>query len=181
MSFLRVSITLRTMNAFLEKVAFGIRGLVDFFHPLFRRFIPLQTFRYLVAGGGNTLLGLLVYFVCYQYLFRETVFDLGFYAFKAHSASLFCSFLITFPIGFFFARFVVFDNSFLRTRVQLLRYFMICLFNLFLNYLLLKIFVELLAWHAVIAQFMTVLMVVAFSFVAQRNFSFQSKGKQTNC
>lgn len=125
-------------------------------------------------------MGLLVYFVCYQYLFRETVFDLGFYAFKAHSASLFCSFLITFPIGFFFARFVVFDNSF-KNQGPTVPLFHDLLVQPFLNYLLLKIFVELLAWHAVIAQFMTVLMVVAFSFVAQRNFSFQSKGKQTNC
>jgi putative flippase GtrA len=58
---------------------------------------------------------------------------------------------------------------------------MICLFNLVLNYLLLKTFVELLGWHAVIAQVITVLLVVAFSYIAQRNFSFQSKKKQTNC
>jgi putative flippase GtrA len=181
LSFLKVSSTLRCMNALFEKVAVGIRGLIDFFHPLFHRFIPLQTFRYLIAGGVNTLLGLLVYFFCYQYLFRETVIDFGFYAFKAHSASLFGSFLITFPIGFFFARYVVFDNSFLRVRIQLFRYLMICLFNLVLNYLLLKTFVELLEWHAVIAQVITVLFVVAFSYIAQRNFSFQSNKKQTNC
>jgi len=181
LSFLKVSITLRTMNHLLEKVAAGFCCVIDFLHPLFHRFISLQTFRYLVAGGVNTFLGLFVYFGCYQYLFKEIVLDLGFYAFKAHTASLFGSFIVTFPVGFYFARYVVFDNSFLKTRVQLFRYLMICLFNLFLNYLLLKILVELLNWQALIAQITTVLIVVTFSYVAQRNFSFKSKKKQTNC
>ncbi|MBM3412681.1 MAG: GtrA family protein [Bacteroidetes bacterium] len=169
------------MNRLLEKIAIGICRIVDLFHPLFQRLLPLQTFRYLVAGGANTFLGLLVYFLCYQYLFKETIIDLWFYAFKAHSASLLVSFLFTFPIGFFFARYVVFDNSNLKARIQLFRYLMICLFNLFLNYLLLKILVEILYWHALLAQFTTVILVIAFSYVAQRNFSFKVSENQTNC
>ncbi len=165
----------------MEKVAHWVSGIFDFFYPFFRRFIPLQTYRYLVAGGANTFFGLMVYFLCYQYVFREMVFDLGFYAFKAHSASLICSFLVTFPIGFFFARYVVFDNSMLRGRIQLFRYLMVCLFNLVLNYLLLKTFVEIIGWQAVFSQFITVVLVVAFSYVAQRNFSFKSRKNQTNC
>jgi len=181
LSFLEVSIILRTMNHLLEKVAIGVCRIVDLFYPLFQRFLSLQPFRYLVTGGANTFLGLLVYFLCYQYLFKETVFDLWFYAFKAHSASLFVSFLFTFPVGFFFARYVVFDNSSLKARMQLFRYLMTCLFNLFLNYLLLKILVEILSWHALTAQIITVILVIAISYVAQRNFSFKVKENQTNC
>ena len=139
--------------------------------------MPLQTFRYAAAGGANTLLGFLVYSAGYTYFFKGQVYNLGFYAFKAHSASLFLSFLVTFPVGFFFSKYVVFLDSAMKGRIQLFRYFMICLFNLALNYLLLKVLVEQFNIHAVPAQVITVVVVVLFSYLAQRNFSFKATEK----
>jgi putative flippase GtrA len=46
---------------------------------------------------------------------------------------------------------------------------------------LLKTFVEVLNWQAIFSQLITVLLVVAFSYIAQRNFSFRSQKNQTNC
>ena len=139
--------------------------------------MPLQTFRYAAAGGGNTLLGVLVYSLGYTYFFKGAIYNLGFYAFKAHSASLLLSFMVTFPMGFFLSKYVVFTDSDMKGRVQLFRYLMICLFNLLLNYILLKILVENLFVHAVPAQLITVVVVVLFSYLAQRNFSFKAKEK----
>lgn len=133
----------------------------------------IQTFRYLASGGGNTLLGLLVYYVSFRFVFFEREFNFGYYAFKGHIAALIASFLVTFPVGFFLAKYVVFSDSNMRGRVQLLRYFLICLFNLVLNYILLKIFVETFHIYAVLAQVLTIIIVVLFSYVAQRNFSFR--------
>lgn len=133
----------------------------------------IQTFRYLASGGGNTLLGLLVYYVSFRFIFFEREFNFGYYAFKGHVAALIASFLVTFPVGFFLAKYVVFSDSNMRGRVQLLRYFLICLFNLALNYILLKIFVETFHIYAVLAQVLTIIIVVLFSYVAQRNFSFR--------
>ena len=163
------------MNQLFEPLASFVRGVLDFFYPLFRRFMPPQTFRYLVTGSTNTLVGIVVYFISYSYWFQGTVFNLGFYAFKAHSAALLASFMVTFPLGFFFSKFVVFSNSQLRSRIQLFRYLMICVFNLFLNYLLLKVQVEVLLIDPLLAQFFTVTGVVIFSYLAQRNFSFKNK------
>ncbi len=163
------------MNQLFELLASFVRGVLDFFYPLFRRFMPLQTFRYLVTGSTNTLLGIVVYFISYSFWFQGTVFNLGFYAFKAHSAALLASFMVTFPLGFFFSKFVVFSDSHLRSRIQLFRYLMICVFNLFLNYLLLKVQVEVLLIDPLLAQFFTVTGVVIFSYLAQRNFSFKNK------
>ncbi len=134
----------------------------------------LQTFRYLASGGGNTLLGLLVYYVSFKFIFSEKEFDFGLYAFKGHIAALIASFFITFPVGFFMAKYVVFSDSNMRGRVQLLRYFMVCIFNLALNYILLKIMVEKFLIYPVIAQFITIVIVVLFSYIAQRNFSFKA-------
>lgn len=134
----------------------------------------LQTFRYAASGGGNVLLGFIIYFVSFRYILQEKELHFGFYAFKAHVAALFISFCITFPIGFFMSKYVVFNDSKMKGRVQLFRYFMICLFNLALNYMLLKIFVEYFHVYAVIAQIFTTCIVVVFSYLAQRNFSFKA-------
>jgi putative flippase GtrA len=162
------------MNQLFELVASFVRAIVDFCYPLFRRFMRLQTFRYLATGSSNTLVGIFVYFTCYTYWFQGSVFNVGFYAFKAHSAALLVSFIFTFPLGFFFSKFVVFSDSQLRSRIQLFRYFMVCVFNLFLNYLLLKVQVEVLLVNPLLAQFLTVIGVVFFSYLAQRNFSFKN-------
>ncbi|OSZ79819.1 phenylalanine 4-monooxygenase [Chitinophagaceae bacterium IBVUCB2] len=155
-----------------------ILPIIDFFYPPFRRLMNLQTFRYAASGGGNTVLGLLIYFVSFKYIFFEKTFHFGIYAFKGHIAALFISFCITFPIGFFMSKYVVFSDSNMKGRIQLFRYFMICLFNLALNYILLKIFVEKFHIYPVLAQVMTIAIVVLFSYVAQRNFSFKASAAE---
>lgn len=151
-----------------------ILPIIDFFYPPFRRIMNLQTFRYAASGGGNTLFGLIIYFIGYKYIFLEKTFHFSFYAFKGHIAALVLSFCITFPIGFFMSKYVVFSDSKMKGRIQLFRYLMICLFNLALNYLLLKIMVERFYLYPVLAQVITISIVVLFSYVAQRNFSFKN-------
>ena len=138
----------------------------------------LRTFRYAASGSGNVVLGFLIYFISYKYLFHEKDFHFILYAFKPHVAALFISFLVTFPIGFFMSKYVVFSDSDLKGRIQLFRYFMICLFNLVLNYLFLKIFVEVLHIYPVLAQVFTIAIVVIFSYLAQRNFSFKARAAE---
>lgn len=152
-----------------------ILPVIDFFYPPFRGLMNLQTFRYAAAGSGNTLLGFLVYFISYKYLLQEEQLHFGFYAFKAHVAALFISFCITFPIGFFMSKYVVFNDSQMKGRIQLFRYFMICMFNLALNYILLKILVERAHIYPVLAQVLTTSIVILFSYLAQRHFSFKAK------
>ena len=152
--------------------------VIDFFYPPFQRFMALQTFRYVASGGANTLLGFLVYFISYEYIFKGKEFHFDFYAFKAHSAALFTSFCVTFPIGFFMAKYVVFSDSKMKGRIQLFRYFMICMFNLALNFILLKILVERAHVYPVLAQVLTTTLVILFSYLAQRHFSFKAREEE---
>lgn len=151
-----------------------ILPVIDFFYPPFKRLMTLQTFRYAASGGGNLLLGFAVFYISFKFIFGEKTFDFGYYAFKGHMAALFLSFCITFPVGFFMLKYVVFSDSKIKGRIQLFRYFIVCLFNLFLNYLLLKVLVETLHVYAVFAQILTISVVVVVSYVAQRNFSFKA-------
>jgi len=152
--------------------------VIDFFYPPFRKLVGLQTFRYALSGGVNTLLGFAVYFVSFRYLLKEQNLDLGFYAFKSHSAALFISFLVTFPFGFFLMKYVVFNDSNMPGRIQLFRYFMIYLFNLALNYIILKVLVEKINVHPIFAQIITTVIIVLFSYVAQRYFTFKTEGAE---
>lgn len=140
--------------------------------------MPEQTFRYAVCGGTNTVIGLLVYFISYQYILKQENLDLGFFAFKPHIAALFIAFCINFVIGFALMKFVVFVDSNLRGRIQLFRYFLSFSFNLVLNYGLLKLFVEVFHWNALISQFITTCIVVTLSYLSQKHFSFKVKGDQ---
>jgi len=150
-----------------------ITRLIDFFYPPFRKMMPLQTFRYAACGGGNALFGLITYFIGYQYIFDGTVFDLGFYAFKPHTAAVLLSSFITFLIGFILNRYIVFVESNLRGRIQLFRYFLSFTFNLLVNIALLKLLVEVLHVHPLISQMITILIVIAISYLTQRHFTFR--------
>ena len=150
-----------------------ILPVIDFFYPPFRRIMNLQTFRYAVCGAANTFFGFVAYYVSFKFILREGDLDIGFYAFKGHIAALFISFCCSFPVGFFLSKYVVFSDSNMKGRVQLFRYFMICMFNLALNYILLKVFVETLHIYPTIAQVLTISIVILFSYLAQRHFSFK--------
>jgi len=132
-----------------------------------------QAFRYAASGGFNTLLGFTVYLVSYKIILDEKALDLGFYAFKSHSAALFISFCVSFPVGFFLMKYVVFSDSNMPGKIQLFRYFMIYLFNLAVNYIILKVLVERINVNAIFAQVITTVIIVLFSYLAQRHFTFK--------
>lgn len=152
-----------------------ITSLIDALYPLFRRFMPLQTFRYAFCGGANAGFGFLTYLLGYRLIFAGRVFDLGFFAFKPHIAALFLSSSITFFLGFLLNRYVVFTSSYLRGRIQLFRYFLSFSFNLVFNYLMLKLLVEVLNMDAILSQVITIILVIGISYLTQKHFTFRVK------
>ncbi|HEV7621072.1 MAG TPA: GtrA family protein [Flavisolibacter sp.] len=156
------------------KIRAGILGVVDFFYPLFKKFMPLQTFRYAACGGGNTLSGLIIYTFSYNFILKKQILHLGFIALQPYIAALFISFFITFPVGFYLSMYVVFQGSYLKRRIQLFRYFLVVMCCMLINYAFLKIFVGYFHWYPTPAQVVTTAIVVLFSYFSQRHFSFKS-------
>lgn len=151
----------------------SLTSFIDFFYPPFRRWMPMVTFRYAACGGGNTILALFIYYMGYHYIFNKAIFDLGFIAFKPHNAALFLSGSITFVIGFFLNKYVVFIESNLRGRVQLFRYLLAFVFNMILNFFMLKLLVEFMKQDAFLSQLFTTAVVIAVSFIIQKYFTFK--------
>src|ERR1700712_1892952 len=129
-----------------------IIAFIDFFYPLFKRFMPLQTFRYAVCGCSNMVLDIVLYYISYNFILHKHILNIGFLSFKPHIAALLMSFCVSFPTGFLLSKYIVFNTSFLRGRVQFVRYMLVVAINLFLNYAFLKILVEYMNFYPTIAR-----------------------------
>ena len=161
------------MKLLHQKIRAGILGLVDFFYPLFARFMPLQTYRYAACGGGNTALNIFLFFITHNFILHNKILYVGSIAISSHIASFLIAFCITFPIGFYLSMYVVFQGSYLKRRVQLFRYFIVIMGCMLINYICLKIFVEYLGWYPTPSQLITTGIVILFNYFFQRHFSFK--------
>jgi putative flippase GtrA len=161
----------------MKRVHRKVRGFllrfIDLFYPMFRKVMTLQMYRYAACGGGNTALNILIYFVTYNYILQKDLLHVGPLTFSPHIAAFLIAFCITFPIGFYLSMFVVFQGSYLRRRVQLLRYFLVALACVILNYVLLKFFVEQMGLYPTPSLMVTAGFVILFSYLSQRHFSFR--------
>lgn len=152
-----------------------ILTFLDFFYPPFSRIMDKRTFHYAACGGGNTLLSIFLYFIFYNFILKKQILHLGFIAFKPHIAAFLIAFVITFPIGFVLSKYVVWTESTLKGKIQLFRYFILVMFCVGLNYVFLKFFVEYCHIYPTISQIITTVIVVVFSYVSQKHFSFRTE------
>jgi putative flippase GtrA len=151
-----------------------INAVITFFYPYFRRFMPLQTFKYAACGGGNTLLDITIYALSYNFLFKKQLVHtpIGI-TISPYIAAFLVSFTITFPLGFYMSRTIVFPGSTLRGRIQLFRYSLMVTSCLALNYIFIKLFVEQCHLYPTVSKILTTVIVVAFSYITQKNFTFK--------
>ncbi len=162
----------------MGKIRDFIYRFLDIFYPLFKPFFNKQTYHYLACGGGNTILGLALYYYSYHEIFHKNtvdikVFNLGFLHIHAHIAALFTTSFITFPIGFILTKYIVWSDSTLPGKKQLFRHINFFIFASFLNYALLKLFVDFLNWWAMPSQILTTVIIVIFSYLTQKYISFK--------
>ncbi|HEV3414757.1 MAG TPA: GtrA family protein [Puia sp.] len=151
-----------------------ITGFIDFFYPPFSKLMPLQTFRYAVCGGTNTLLDIFLYWVSFHFILHEHNTNLGLFTASPYELSVVIAFSISFPTGFFLNKNIVFTQSSLHNRVQLFRYFVLVCICLGLNYIFIKLFVEQFHFYATVAKIFTTVIVVSFSYLTQKHFTFKS-------
>ena len=152
----------------------AIRNFIDFFYPPFQKLMPLQTFRYAACGAANTVLDIGLFAINYNFILHKQVLNLGFMAFEPYTAAFIMSFCISFPVGFFLMRHIVFTQSTLHGRVQLFRYFLLVTACIFLNYVFIKLFVEKFHFYPTVAKMATTVIVIAFSYLTQKHFTFKT-------
>jgi putative flippase GtrA len=140
--------------------------------------MPLQTFRYAACGGGNTLLDISLFAISYNFLYKDKLIPtpIGIHI-SGPIAAFITSFVITFPLGFYMSRTIVFPGSTLRGRIQLFRYSLLVISNIALNYIFIKLFVEQCHLYPTVSKILTTIIVVAFSYITQKNFTFKAEAQ----
>lgn len=159
------------INTKLEALIF--RTIDIFYFPFISRIIPRQIFRYMACGGANLALDLVLYAIMYNFVICKHVVEFGPIAMKPHIAAFVIVFPITFLSGFWLSRHISFSGSKLEEKIQLFRYMISVCGSILLNYLLLKFFVEVCGIYPTPSKALTTLLVVVYSFLAQKYFTFK--------
>lgn len=169
---------MNVINRFLQKKILGIIGFVYSILvriPHFDKVMPYDIFRYGVAGSANLVFDWVLYFVCYNFVFRHEIFRIGPIAISAHVASLLVTFPITFLSGFWLAKFISFKESGLKSGIQLFRYLLVVAICLLINYMGLKFLVEVLGFYPTPSKMLITVVATLFSYLSQKYFTFKAK------
>jgi len=163
-----------------------ITKIVDFFYRPFRKYIPQQLFRYAACGGGNMVLDWVLYFILYNFVVGHDLVYIslpfssqwsvvsGQVCLTPHILTLLIVFPITLLTGFWLNKYVTFTQSSLRGYKQLWRYILIVAVNLLVNYLGLKLLVEVCGIYPTPSKMIVTIITVVISFFGQKYFSFRS-------
>ncbi|MBI9038485.1 MAG: GtrA family protein [Bacteroidales bacterium] len=151
-----------------------ILSIINLLYVPFKKFIPPETFRYAVTGGFNLILDIFLYFIFYNFILQKQIVDFGIFAISPHIAAFVFVFPITFTTGFLFAKYITFTDSYLRGKVQLFRYALSVGGSILLNYVSIKLFVEYLFIWPTIAKIFTTVIVVIYSYLVQRYYTFKT-------
>lgn len=158
----------------------AILAFIDFFYPPFKKFISLHNFRYLATGGSTFVLGLVMFYVAFNFIFSTEEVKFLFFTLKRNTAALAVEFIVVIPYSFILNKYLIFTHSEVKSRVQLFRFLNLQLINMLLNYVLLKFFVEMLGIYPTISRLVVSVAIALFSYLYQHYFTFSVKklGKQ---
>lgn len=165
----------------LRAIRHIVLAVIDFFHTPFARWIDKRTFRYLACGGSGALLNIASSHIAFHYLFNETDIQTGFTllpvvtALTAAAAVAFC---ISTPYGFLMSRYIVFQESNLKGRVQMFRYLLTLGACIVLTYFFVRFFHFTCKIYPTPSYILTNIVVACFSYVAQRFFTFKVKPEE---
>lgn len=148
---------------------------IDFFYfRSVQKIMPRQTFRYAVCGAANLGLNWVLYFLLYHFaLGKEIVYIGNAIAISPHIAAFLIVFPITFFTGFWLQKNITFQFSPLRSHTQLFRYLISVLGSILLNYLFLKLFVEICRIYPTPSYILTSFIVIGYSYLMQKYFTFR--------
>lgn len=161
------------MRRIFETIGSWLRAVIDCFYPPFRKYMPLEFFRYGVTGSANLIFDWFLYFVIYNFVLKHRMLNLGFVTLSSHIASFAFKFPIVFFSGFLLQKYVTFSNSYLVGRVQLFRYMVVFLINVLFNYVGLKILVDGMNVYPSVSNMIISILSVLISYFMQKKYTFR--------
>ena len=156
-------------------MAYWITRTIDvFYRPPLSRYFTLEIFRYACCGGGNLVFDWVLYFLVYNFGLRHQMMHIGSVTLSSHIATLVIVYPITLATGFYLAKYVTFTRSNIDGHVQALRYVMVSVGNLMLNYFGLKLLVDVIGFYPTPSKVIITIVAVIISYLAQKHFTFRN-------
>lgn len=151
-----------------------ITNFIDMFYvaPL-RRYIPITVYRYGACGGINMVLDTVWYFLIYHFIVGTDYHNILGITITPHILSLIIVFPITFLTGFYLNRNIAFRSFEVSTIGQMTKYLLTVLGSLLLNYILIKVFVEVMHIWPTPAKSLTTVVCVVYSYLVGRFYTFR--------
>jgi putative flippase GtrA len=142
------------------------------------KILQLKIVRYGMAAAIATAVDVAIYFIAFNYIFKkEDVHLLPFLVLGAPTVSLILSYSCGLITNFSISKYFVFTESDLRGHHQLMRYVMVAILILFLNYGFMSFLIKTLEWFPTIARAVSAVTVGFLSFVIHKSFSFKTANK----
>jgi putative flippase GtrA len=127
----------------------------------------------MACGGLNLLFDMSLFFIAYHFVFQEQNFKTPIFTFSPHVAALFFTFPVSTVTGFLLSRYVVWTNSVVRRKWQLINYLSVVFLCVLMNTGILKLFVEIFHFRLFLARSLTAVIVIATSYFLQRFYAFK--------
>lgn len=155
-------------------------GLVNksilFFYPLFRKFMTLQVFAYLFVGAANTFLNIAIFLVFNIFIITSPMMVSGLGSIQPYTINLLIAFMLTVPSGYFLAGTFAFQSLEKRNhKIGMMKYFLVVLQGLALDYLFMKAGIEFLGLNSNIAKIISTVIVLTINYLLQKYFTFREK------
>lgn len=143
-----------------------------------KKIINNKIIRYFFSAGTATAVDVTVYFIAFNYFFHKqdlNIFNLM--VLSAPTASLILSYTCGLITNFLITKYLVFNESDLRGIHQLMRYVMVALVILMLNYFFMSFLIKILEWYPTIARIVSALSIGVLSFMIHKFYSFKVTAK----
>lgn len=161
------------MRKILQSTGDRIRNIIDFFYPPFRKSISRNFFRYGFTGAANLVFDWVLYFCIFHFILQKQMLHLGVVTLSSHIAAFTFTFPITFLSGFLLQKYVTFTESESRGKVQIIRYGVIVALNFTLNYVGLKLMVDVFGWFPTPSKMIITIVATLFSYFSQKKYTFR--------
>lgn len=141
---------------------------------MIKKVFQFKLIRYGMAAGIATVVDVSIYFIAFNYIFKkQDIHLMQFLVLGAPTASLVLSYSCGLITNFTITKYFVFTESDLRGHHQLMRYVMVAVLVLFLNYGFMSFLIRTMEWFPTIARATSAIIIGFISFAIHKVFSFK--------
>ena len=141
---------------------------------MIKKVFQFKLIRYGMAAGIATVVDVSIYFIAFNYIFKkQDIHLMQFLVLGAPTASLVLSYSCGLITNFAITKYFVFTESDLRGHHQLMRYVMVAVLILFLNYGFMSFLIRTMEWFPTIARATSAIVIGFISFAIHKVFSFK--------